>query len=732
MDWEAVLNEQQLKGVYQTEGAVLVLAGAGSGKTRVLTYRIAHLLEMGVAPTRILAITFTNKATNEMRERLETLCPTAKGLWISTFHAMCARILRKHIDLLGYTKDFSIYDDVESERMVKKIIRNKQLDEKMYLSKTVWHISNAKNKGLSPDKYQAAIADPNADIICSIYERYEEEMKLNNALDYDDLLLKTVILFVQHPDVLREYQERFLYIHIDEYQDTNATQYMLVRMLAGLHGNIFAVGDEDQSIYGWRGADINNILSFRKDFHDAVVIKLEQNYRSTENILAASNALIKNNRSRFDKTLWSQLGAGDAVVIEHRSTDGEEAEYVVQQIASMLRTGGYEPRNFAILVRLNALTQKFEERLNSYNIPYKVFGGFRFFERKEIKDVLAYCRLLVNIRDGEALLRAINTPKRGIGDTVVAQLVAYASARSLTPGEVVLDRVEDMPEFSSATAKKLIVFRELYSDIFNYQREHGIGDTVRYIVEKAGFTLAYAGDDEENYNKRLNIDELIQSAEEYERDNPTSNLSEYLQSVTLSSDSDEILEDNYVSVATVHAVKGLEFPVVFVVGLEENIFPSGAYNKTDAEIEEERRVMYVAMTRAQKRLYLTYCDSRYRFGHYEYNKESRFLTEIKSAMGWVKPRTQNTRQNTRKEWGAPAPKTVGIVDANQNQTYRGNIAGGNATPRTATYRVGEKVLHAKFGKGMVIGVEGDTLTVAFESAAGIKKLSAKIAPLTKL
>jgi len=736
MNWEALLNEQQLKGVYQTEGAVLVIAGAGSGKTRVLTYRIAYLLEMGVAPTRILAITFTNKATKEMQERIETLCPNAKGLWISTFHAMCARILRRDIDLLGYTKDFTIYDDVESGRLIKKIIKNKQLDEKMYLNKCVWHISNAKNKGLSPEKYVLTMGDPNADIICSVYERYEEEMKLNNALDYDDLLLKTVILFMEHPEVLRKYQERFLYIHIDEYQDTNKIQYALVRMLADLHGNIFAVGDEDQSIYGWRGADINNILSFRKDFEGATVIKLEQNYRSTENILAASNALIKNNRNRFGKTLWSELGKGESVVVEHRATDGDEAEYVVTQIGSMLRSGAYEPKDFAILVRLNALTSKFEERLNSYNIPYKVFGGFRFFERKEIKDVLAYCRLLVNPRDSEALLRAINTPKRGIGDKVIQDLVEYAAARSMSPGEVLLENLEGAVELSPATKKKLIMFRDLYADLFNYHIEHGVGDTVRYIVEKAGFALAYAGDDEETYNKRLNIDELIQSADEYEKENIEPSLSEYLQAVTLSSDSDEILEDNYVSVATVHAVKGLEFPVVFVVGLEENIFPSGAYNKTDVEIEEERRVMYVAMTRAQKRLYMTYCDSRFRFGHYEYNKESRFLTEIKEAMGWEKPKPVRSGWTpTRKEWGAPATTAgtqKGTLDGNQNQVYKGNIAAPTVTPRPlATYKVGDKVRHPKFGKGMVIGVEGDIGTIAFDGV-GIKKLSFKIAPLTKL
>ena len=724
MDWEGLLNEQQLKGVHTTEGAVLVIAGAGSGKTRVLTYRIAYLLQNGVSPYRILAITFTNKATNEMKERILSMCPHAEGVWISTFHAMCARILRRHIDLLGYTKDFTIYDEVESGRVVKKIIKNKQLDEKMYLAKTIWHIGNAKNKGLSPDKYRLTCADPNADTICSIYERYEEEMHLSNALDYDDLLLKTVILFMQFPDVLAQYQERFEYIHIDEYQDTNKIQYALVRMLAAKHGNLFAVGDEDQSIYGWRGADINNILSFRKDFEGAVVIKLEQNYRSTNSILRASNALIKNNQSRFGKTLWSALGEGEPVVPKHLTTDGEEAEYVVSQIGSMIRRGLYQPKDFAILVRLNALTNKFEERLNSYNIPYKVFGGFRFFERKEIKDVLGYCRLLVNPRDSEALLRVINTPKRGIGDTVVARLVQYAAEVGLSPAEVLFDRIEDVAAFNAATVKKLGVFRDLYADLFGYHLEHGIGDTMRYVVEHAGFALAYAGDDEESYNKRLNIDELIQSAEEFERDNQNSSLSEYLQSVTLSSDADDIQDDNYVSVATVHAVKGLEFPVVFVVGLEENVFPAGAGTKSEAEIEEERRVMYVAMTRAKERLYLTCCNERYRFGQTQYNRESRFLTEIGTVLGWDAPRTRSSFG------GLPTASAATGPSATANQTYRGETT--PTAPRTSvSLRVGDRVTHPKFGKGMVIGVEGTYVTIAFDMV-GIKKLSAQMAPLTKL
>lgn len=733
MELDRLLNEQQQKGVNQTQGAVLVIAGAGSGKTRVLTYRIAHLLEMGVSPYRILAITFTNKATNEMKERIETLCPHSQGVWVSTFHAFCARILRQHIELLGYTKDYSIYDDVESERLLKKILKNKQLEEKVYLDKCAWHISNAKNKGLSPDTYATSCGDRDAEIICSVYERYEEGLKLANALDYDDLLLKTIVLFGAHPEVLRIYQERFEYIHIDEYQDTNRIQYLLVKMLCALHGNLFAVGDEDQSIYAWRGADINNILDFRKDFPQATIIKLEQNYRSTGNILAAANALIKHNGNRFGKTLWTAAGDGESVVVERKDTDGEEADYVIRQIAQQIQDGA-QPRDFAILVRLNALTGKFEERLTLYNIPYKVFGGFKFFERKEIKDVLAYLRILVNPRDNEALLRVINTPKRGIGDTVVSQLSAYAASRNLAIAEVLLDRVEDVVEFAPSMIKKLIVFRDLYYDLFTSSTQVGVADLLAYIVEKAGFAAAYTGEDEEMYNKRLNIDELVQHAAEFERDNPNCGISDFLQAVSLSSDADEILEDNYVSVATVHAVKGLEFPVVFVVGLEDNVFPAGVYNKSEAEIEEERRVMYVAMTRAQRKLYLTHCSSRFRFGHFENNPESRFLTEIKEGMGWAKPKRTTPYApsgSARAVSYHRAAPTAGSADL-ASERYQVQYGEDKKKEQSAqSWRVGDKVSHPKFGKGMIIAVKGDTVTVAFE-AVGVKVLSTKFAPLGKL
>ena len=731
MEWEQLLNEQQLKGVRKTDGAVLVVAGAGSGKTRVLTYRIAYLLEQGVSPYRILAITFTNKATKEMQERIETLCPTAQGLWISTFHSFCSRVLRRDIDKLGYTKDFSIYDDVESKRVCKRVIENKHLDPKAYLDRITWHISYAKNKGWGPDAYAGHLADHDKDLILDVYEGYEEAMKIANALDYDDLLLKTVELFCRYPEVLVYYQERFQYVHIDEYQDTNRIQYALVKLIVKGddkgnegYGNIFAVGDEDQSIYGWRGADINNILDFRKDFEGAEVIKLEQNYRSTGNILAAANALIANNKGRFGKKLWTSDDKGEAVSVERCISDSEEADYVIRQIGMMIRSGR-QPQDFAILVRLNALTNKFEERLTTYNIPYKVFGGFKFFERKEIKDILAYLRLIVNVRDNEAFLRIVNTPKRGIGDTVVDALLAYATARNLTLMEVLFE-MDSIPEFSGVMRKKLDVFRTLMFDLMQSATEMGVAQLAKLVYDKAGFGLLYAGEDEESYNKRLNVDELLQSMTEFEQDNPTAGLSEYLQSVTLSSDTDDIQSDNFVTLATVHAVKGLEFPVVFVVGLEENVFPSGAISKTDVEIEEERRVMYVAMTRARQKLYLTYAADRFRFGRHEQNRESRFITEIRAELGLLPPKPPK-----RIFSGVGQQTSTGqSYDPNQGEKYTVQYTQPTARPRPVStgISVGMLVEHPKFGRGRVIIVNGDNATIAFEGV-GVKTLSLKIAPL---
>ncbi len=721
MEFESVLNNEQLQAVYNTEGAVLVVAGAGSGKTRVLTYRIAYLIErLNVSPYNILAITFTNKATNEMRERLEELVGASYGLWVSTFHSFCARVLRKHIELLGYNKDYSIYDEIESMRVVKRVLQNKRLEEKQYLNKALWHISNAKNKGLSPEEY-ALEGVLNGDRIVDIYRAYEDELALSNALDYDDLLIKTALLFERFPETLNEYRQRFKYIHIDEYQDTNRIQYILVKALASFYGNIFAVGDEDQSIYGWRGADIGNMLEFKRNFPEAKIFKLEQNYRSTKQILAAANALIKNNAGRLGKTLWTAKEDGVRVEIYGASTDREEADYVIRQIAALIRNNEHSPRDFAILVRLNALTREFEERLNLYNIPYKVYGGFKFFERKEIKDVIAYLKAIVNHRDNEAILRIINTPKRGIGSTVVDALCAYSADRGLSLADVLLSPLENT-DFTPLMKKKLNVFVQLFSKLITETVDMRIDDIARYVLTEAGFDTAYDKSDESDYNKLLNIDELVNSMEKFAEENEGATLSEFLQSVSLISDSDEIATDDYVTLATVHAVKGLEFPVVFVTALEENIFPSGIFNKSAGEIEEERRVMYVAMTRARERLYLTNSGTRYRFGKYEMNGESRFVKEIKSVLYPNKYPPQR-----RVAYVAETPQRE---DANARRYIESvtSVSSAKASADCLKVSVGQRVEHSKYGIGMVISVKGDNASIAFDGI-GVKQFNMTIAPI---
>lgn len=725
MNYEEILNEKQLEGVYTTDGAVLVIAGAGSGKTRVLTYRIAYLIdELEVSPYNILAITFTNKATNEMKERLEKLTPLSKGVWVSTFHSFCSRVLRVHIEKLGYQKEFSIYDDVDCSRIIKRILQNKhQKDDARVVNAIACFISDAKNKGVSPSESLLKCGRGNYDqdkLYSDVYEAYEEELKRNNALDYDDLLLKTVILFSQFPDVLKYYAQRFKYIHIDEYQDTNKIQYLLVRLLAGVHGNLFAVGDDDQSIYGWRGAEISNIINFRKDYPNAKVIKLEQNYRSTANILKVSNILIANNNQRYGKKLWTSESGGENVYIKRKASDSDEAEFVVGEIARRIQDGA-SPKDFAVLVRLNALTNKIEERLNLYAIPYKVYGGMKFFDRKEIKDVIAYVRAIVNPKDSEAILRIINTPKRGIGDTVVTALREYCKREQVSVSDALFGN--NVASFGPQIDKKLNVFKTLYYDLFNKAINSKPSDAVSYIVDKAGFSALYSGKDEEDYSRLLNIGELINSVKEFETLNPDADLSEYLQGVSLSSDSDDIQSDDFVTLATVHAVKGLEFNTVFIIGLEENVFPCNVIYKSEAEIEEERRVMYVAMTRAKKVLYMTYCQTRYRFGKEEYNGVSRFIEEIKRGVGYKKPEPTKPTVPTRPIQREQAP-------INPSKDYVAQY-GQKEERKAIKVRIAQKVMHKKFGKGTVIAINGDNATIAFESV-GIKVMNLKVAPIEVL
>ncbi len=724
----STLNKEQLEAVQATEGAVLVLAGAGSGKTRVLTYRVGYLIdEKKVSPYNILAITFTNKATKEMKERLDSLIGEGSGVWVSTFHSLCARILRYNAEKLGYDKNFTIYSDTDRDRVIKRVITNKHIEKPGFETKVGFHIGNAKTYMFSPEEYRNECGDRDAMQICDVYEAYEEELQAANAMDYDDLLIKTYRLFTDFPETLEYYADRFKYIHIDEYQDTSRLQFKIAALLASKHGNIFAVGDEDQSIYGWRGADISNILDFQKDFPNALIIKLEQNYRSTNNILNAANAVIENNKGRFGKKLWSDKSDGVRVEIYNAQDDRDEADYVARQISMLIRERGCSPSDFAILVRINALTKKFEEKLRYFRIPYKVYGGFKFYERKEVKSLLAYFRAIVNPRDNDAFLRIINTPKRGIGDAVIEELADLAAERETTVSDILFGDMEEQG-VSPKSAKKLRVFKELYDKLLQGSHEMGLGEFANYVAEEAGFFLAFVGDKEEDISRRENINQLIGEIQEFEKSNSGASLEEYLQSVSLISDTDEIQTDDFLVLSTVHSVKGLEFDTVFVTGLEENVFPSQSYGKSSSEIEEERRVMYVAMTRAKKRLYLTSARSRFMYGSTQNNPRSRFLKEAEEKIRPQKLSAGFSGGYIDRSSGAEKPKrslseivrSVNGAAADLSSVSKGAIA----------FKLGDKVVHPRYGVGRIIQINGDNASVAFDGL-GIKQFNMKIAPFKK-
>ena len=624
------LNDEQLKPVLTTEGAVLVLAGAGSGKTRVLTSRIAYIVEeKGVPAEAVLAITFTNKAANEMKERLSRIVDVSRS-WVCTIHSMCVRILRMFATEAGIQQNFSIYSETERNNIVKKSFQECDFDDEKLLKSIKWHIANAKMLGFDPERYAEECAgDRDCDEIVKVYARYQKHLRENNALDFDDLLNETRNLLKTNKEAREYLGGKFRYILVDEFQDTNAVQYEIIKMLASVHGNLFAVGDDDQSIYGWRGAKIENILHFEKDFVGAKVFKLERNYRSTKQILKLANTVIRNNGRRKDKTLWTENDEGEPAKVKESDEESGEARYIAQTIAGLMRQG-YRYSDFAVLMRLNALTRSFEQEFTGDGIPYKVFGGFKFFERKEIKDLLAYLRLINNPFDSEAATRIINFPKRGIGAKTVEALQNYAYENELS----VYDSLLDLDEigFSGATKQKLTDFRNLIKDLTVASLDMPVNELVKKLVEDTHMREAYADDSDESINKRANIEEFITSVEDYSRLNPEATLTDYLNQVTLMSDTDEMDDGNYVTLATVHAVKGLEFRCVFICGLEENILPVSRAVDNDDDMEEERRLMYVAITRAKERLYLTRSKSRYLYGKREATARSRFLKELSSAI----------------------------------------------------------------------------------------------------
>lgn len=719
------LNDEQLKPVLETEGAVLVLAGAGSGKTRVLTSRIAYIISEGKADlSGILAITFTNKAAGEMKERLQAILGEGDSKWICTIHSMCVKILRQFANRAELKPNFSIYSETERANIIKKAYAELGFDDERILKSAKYHIGNAKMLGLDPDMYGRKYAfERDIDDVVLIYEKYNTHLKENNALDFDDLLLETLRLLHRDSETRDYLADKFKYVLVDEFQDTNSVQYEIIRLLASKHGNLFAVGDDDQSIYGWRGAEIKNILAFDKDFPNAKVFKLERNYRSTKSILNLANSIIKRNIARRGKTLWTEAEDGEKPAYFQADEEAGEALYAARIIKNHVLSGG-KYSDFAVLMRINALTRAYEQEFTKYGIPYKVFGGFRFFERREIKDVLAYLRLISNPFDSEAAERIINVPKRGIGGKTVQTMYDYAQSTGLSLYDACVDC--EMLSLPRGTKDKLSDFAELIKSFIISAQTEPVGQLVRNVINLTDLRSAYDDGTDEGDGKLANLDEFIASVDDFTRLNPQATLDEYLNQVTLSSDLDDMDESDYVTIATIHAVKGLEFPNVFICGLEEGIMPSSRAEGEGQGLEEERRLMYVAITRAEKRLYLTRSKSRYLYGHRDISRPSKFITELSNELG---VKTNYTHERPSYNRAIYSDGYESDIAPKSNVSFKPAYT----PPKKAnagSYTVGQRVRHAKFGAGMIVAVKngGTVLNVAFDGQ-GIKELSASIAPL---
>ncbi len=733
-----LLNKEQQEAVLHTEGPLLILAGAGSGKTRVLTYRIAHLIEeCEVNPWNILAITFTNKAAGEMRERVDRIVGYgSESVWVSTFHSACVRILRRYIDRLGYDQRFTIYDTEDQKTVLKDVCRRLQIDTKMYKERMLLGaISHAKDEYISPAEFQtAAKGDFRQEKVAEVYLEYQKELKKNNALDFDDLIVKTVELFQSCPDVLEYYQDRFRYIMVDEYQDTNTAQFKLVSTLAGKYQNLCVVGDDDQSIYRFRGANIQNILNFEKVFPGTRIIKLEQNYRSTQNILDAANGVIQNNYGRKEKALWTENERGEPVTFQLLQGAYEEAEYVTRDIQKKMRPGGAEYRDFAVLYRTNYQSRTFEEKFLMANIPYKIVGGVNFYSRKEIKDVLAYLKTVDNGKDDLAVHRIINVPKRGIGGVTINKVQAYADSRGISFFEA-LESAGDVPGIGKAVLK-IQPFVNLIHDWRLRAADLCVEELIREVLERTGYAKDLEDEGTDEAQARLdNIGELISKAVTYEKEADHPELGGFLEEVALVADIDGVEEsDDRVLLMTLHSAKGLEFPHVYLAGMEDGIFPSymsiAAENPTE-EIEEERRLCYVGITRAMKDLTLTAVRVRMIRGENHYNRISRFIQEIpKELLGRSyaqeeTPKVQSLPQNQAYARAKEAFKSRSF-DPKQFKVVKAD---------RLDYEAGDRVSHIKFGEGTVLEItEGGRdfeVKVDFDRA-GVKKMFASFAKLKKI
>ncbi len=739
------LNKQQKQAVQCTEGPLLVVAGAGSGKTSVLTRRVAYLIEeKNVAPWNILAITFTNKAATEMRERVQKLLgPVAESIWMSTFHALCVRILRRDADKIEYSKNFSIADSAEQLTLVKRIQKEFNINPKMYDPKAILAtISNAKNDLMDPDAFEMQAKSPFEKVTAKVYREYQRRLKRDQIMDFDDLIMQTLVLFKKDKTTLHYYQNKFRYILVDEYQDTNQAQYELCHMLAAQYKNICVVGDADQSIYGWRGANMNNILNFEKDYDNDEVhtIKLEQNYRSTGHILDAANSVIKHNAYRKPKKLWTDRGEGQKVNYYRAQSGNDEAHFIVSKIQEEMKKGDRKYKDFAVLYRTNAQSRNVEEAFVKSNVPYKIVGGHKFYDRKEIKDILSYLKIIANPADSMSLNRIINVPKRGIGPTSMAKFNSFLNENDFS----VLEGLQNLAlaPITGKAGKTFAEFGANLEDTIKYAKDHSVTGITEKILEDFGYSDALRSEHTIEADTRLeNLDEFLTVTKRFDdnyepEDEDSTPLGDFLSEVTLLSDQDDLEDqENQVALMTLHAAKGLEFPVVFLVGMEEGLFPLARSAQSDSELEEERRLAYVGITRAEKELYVTNAFSRMLYGRPQNNPASRFIGEIDDKdIEDISPNNSIIDVSSR----AFTKQTIPFAKRSERahaQVYTAKKASGAVGADKKSWNVGDQVEHKAWGKGVVVKVNGTgedmELDIAF-SGKGIKRLLAAFAPIKKL
>jgi DNA helicase II / ATP-dependent DNA helicase PcrA len=733
------LNAQQQNAVKATDGPLLIMAGAGSGKTRVLTHRIGYLMvEKGVNPYNILAITFTNKAAREMRERIQNMMGgAADDIWISTFHSMCVRILRRDIDRIGFNRNFTILDTTDQQSVIKAILKEKNLDPKKYDPRAILgSISSAKNELIDPEEYAKAAGGYFEQIASDVYTEYQRRLRKNQALDFDDLIMTTIQLFQRVPEVLEYYQRKFQYIHVDEYQDTNRAQYMLVKLMADRFKNLCVVGDSDQSIYRWRGADIANILSFEKDYQNARTILLEQNYRSTKRILLAANEVIAKNLNRKAKNLWTENAEGNKLFHYRADSEQGEGQFVAGKIKEMVDSGKRKYSEIAILYRTNAQSRVMEEVLLKSNIEYSIVGGIKFYDRKEIKDILAYLRLIANPDDDISLQRVINVPKRGIGSGSVDKIANFAQMHDMTMYQALdaLDLIGLSPKITKAATE----FRDLIRSYEQMQEYLSVTELVEEVLEKSGYRDMLKAEKSIEAQSRLeNIDEFLSVTKNFEDASEDRSLVAFLTDLALVADIDKLEDDgtktDSVVLMTLHSAKGLEFPVVFLIGLEEGVFPHSRSLMEEAEMEEERRLAYVGITRAEEELYITNAQMRTLFGRTNMNPPSRFIQEIPADLiEGIEP-----KKASPSPFGSPAGGRS-LSSSAPRQAMRKAVvkpAAASTGGDALGWQVGDKAVHGKWGTGTVVSVkgegEGTELDIAFPSPTGIKRLLAKFAPITK-